>query len=157
MKTLPRFRYPLLAGLALSSVLVVTAQAATATNAPAPAKSQPAATNSVIEIPKSQFTIPTTVADGRDPFFPNSSRLAAKAVTGKAPAAPTVTLVLQGISGTEAKRFALISGRTMVVGEEADIAVDKSRVRVRCLDIREDSVVVDVDGKQQELKLRPGL
>lgn len=157
MKTLPHFRNSLLAGLALSSALVVTAKAAAATNEPAKSKPQPAATNSVIEIPKSEFSIPTTVADGRDPFFPNSSRLVAKAATSKAPAVPVVSLVLQGISGTEAKRFALISGRTMVVGEEADIAVDKARVRVRCLDIREDSVVVDVDGKQQELKLRPGL
>lgn len=113
-----------------------------------------------IEIPTSQFTIPTAIAEGRNPFFPDSI------LTLKVnPIAPTnslgkltpVALVLQGISGTGAKRFALINGRTFEVGEDGDVTVGRSKVHVHCLIIREDGVTIEIEGNRQELKMRPGL
>jgi hypothetical protein len=71
-------------------------------------------------------------------------------------AAP-VALTLKGVSGTEGRRFALINDKTFAAGEEREIAVGNGRVRVHCLDIREDSVTVEVNGSRQELRLRPGL
>lgn len=118
-----------------------------ATNSPA----KPAA----IEIPTSQFAIPTVIADGRDPFFPESTRMIKVPTTNtnstikSAPAA----LVLQGISG----RFALINGRTFEAGEEGDVTAGKSKVHIHCISIREDGVTVEADGTRLELKMRPGL
>ena len=108
-----------------------------------------------IEVAVSKFTIPTSIAEGRDPFFPNSTRLSTTVVStspnGKRPA--PVSLVLQGISG----KFALINGRTLEVNEEADVTTAGGKIRVRCLNINEDVVVIEADGARQELRLRPGL
>lgn len=142
-------------GLALSclpglSVLGAKDQANTATtgtNAPA------------IVIPKSNFIIPSSVTQGRDPFFPLSSRLVLNATPNNAETVKTapVTLALKGVSGTESKRFALINDKTFESGEEREISVGASKVRVHCIQIREDSVTVEVNGTRQELRLRPGL
>jgi len=121
----------------------------------------PPASNALaaIEIPKSDFIIPTSTAQGRDPFFPLSRRLVVDASpkVGKTPSVAPVTLILQGISGSDAKRFALISGRTFVAGEEREIPSGNSRIQVHCLEIREDSVKIQVNGAPMELKLRPGI
>jgi type II secretory pathway component PulC len=69
----------------------------------------------------------------------------------------SVSYALQGISGTATKRFAIINGRTFEVDEEAEIAVGNSRVRIRCLEIRADSVLIESSGEKRELKLRRGL
>ncbi len=126
-----------------------------ATNAPA----KPAP----IEIPTSQFIIPSTATEGRNPFFPDSlvlPKAIANANTNTAATkAPAATLDLKGISGAGNKRFALINGRTFEVGEEADVGVagGRSKVRVQCISIGEDSVTVEVDGVRRALRLRPGL
>jgi hypothetical protein len=126
----------------------VVTSASSTTNAPT--KTAP------IEIPTSNFIIPTSVADGRNPFFPDSLAAAkASAInTTNTVSAPVVTLDLKGISG----RFALINNRTFEAGEEADVTIGNNRqkVHVHCISIREDSVTVEVDGVRRELKLRPG-
>ena len=109
-----------------------------------------------IVIPVSQFTIPTTAAEGRNPFFPDSiqtRRPNSIADTNTLGTVTSVALVLQGISG----RFALINGRTFEAGEDGDVTVGRSKVHVRCISIREDGVTVEVEGTRRELKLRPGL
>jgi hypothetical protein len=131
-----------------------------ATNPPATPGASKAATNTApadIVIPTSEFIMPASVAEGRDPFFPVSTRSTPVVVnTNTSVKAPTVSLTLQGISGTLERRFALINGRTFEVGEEAEVSAGKSRVHVHCLEIKEDSVTIEVEGKPQELKLRGG-
>lgn len=146
--------------LSLSGTLLLATVAA-ATNTPA---SSPAGTNSAskqvaIEVPASQFVIPTSTSEGRDPFFPDSTRVHASAIinTNPGPKAPSAPLVLQGISVVGPKRFALINGRTFEVNEDADVSVGRAKVHVLCVSIKEDSVVVEVEGSRQELRLRPGL
>jgi hypothetical protein len=112
-----------------------------------------------INIPESVFIIPSNVTQGRDPFFPLSQRLlmnATPANTNNVKVAP-VTLALKGISGTDSKRFALINDKTFIAGEERDVFTGASRVRVHCIEIRENSVTVEVNGTRQEIRLRPGL
>lgn len=143
----------------LVGVAFVTSSGA-ATNPPAASGASKSITNTApaaIVIPTSEFTIPASVAEGRDPFFPVSTRMAAVPVnTNSAAKVPVVSLTLQGVSGTPERRFALINGRTFEVGEEAEVSAGKSRVHVHCLDIKEDSVTVEVEGKPQDLKLRGG-
>jgi len=147
-------------GLLLFAAWAVTAEEETNPAANTMPSSTATNTNLArVEIPESEFVVPTSPIQGRDPFFPLSRRVMVEFAndTAKPVKAAPVALTLQGISGTESKRYALISGRTLVVGEEAEIVVGAGRARVRCINIKEDSVTIEVDGNVQELKLRPGL
>lgn len=70
---------------------------------------------------------------------------------GGAPAAPPqryTELVLKNISGTKKRRFALLNNQTIAAGETARVQLGDSEVSVRCLEIRDQSVVVTVDGQE---------
>ena len=49
--------------------------------------------------------------------------------------------------------MALINNATLMVGETAKIKVQDSKVEVFCKEIRDNSVLITVDGKTLELKL----
>lgn len=72
------------------------------------------------------------------------------------PAAPP-RMILMGVSGTPQKRLAIINGHTFAKGEEQEVPSANGRIRVHCLDIKEDSVIIDVNGERQELRMRQGL
>ena len=121
-----------------------------------------AATNAVPtepEPPKSIFVSPSTPQEGKDPFFPESTRLrnspvVAKGATNLPPV--VVELQLKGISGGANRRFAIINNRTFQTGEEGEVPSSVGVVRITCEAIKEDSVRVLVNGRQQILHLRPG-
>jgi hypothetical protein len=106
------------------------------------------------EIPKSVFTVPSSPQEGRDPFFPNSMRLYAMPATGTATnAAPAATtLVLSGIS-QGGHRLAIINNLPFEVGEAKEVLVPGGRAKIRCVEIRADSVLVEVGGEVRELRL----
>ncbi len=62
-------------------------------------------------------------------------------------------LALKAISGSANRRAALINNETFFVGDTAKVRVNDTKVEVTCREIREDSVLVIVDGKSVELKL----
>jgi len=72
---------------------------------------------------------------------------------GPPPPAPD-TLLLKGISGRVGHRFALINNATFEAQQRAKVRVGLTNVSVVCLEIREKSVVVQVNGEKQELFLR---
>jgi hypothetical protein len=126
---------------------------------PAKTKAVTNATPTVVEIPKSVFIIPASPAEGKDPFFPLSTRLyPAPVITPTTTnVAPAIVLVeLKGISGTVDRRLAIINNRTFEVGEEGEVTVPSGRVRVVCKEIKDDSVRVLVNGQERILHLRPG-
>lgn len=97
--------------------------------------------------------MPANPKAGRDPFFPSSMhpyaiKSAAKAVVAE------VTLTLNGITPG---KFVMINGRTFSEGEEGDIKTAAGPRRVRCLKIKEDSAIIEMDGGRRELRLRQGL
>jgi hypothetical protein len=119
-------------------------------------------TASTNTVPKSVFTIPASKKDGCDPFFPTSMRLwggsaPVQSTTTKARATGLDCLVLKGLSGTEGNRLAMINGRTMARGEDAEINTDCGRLLVHCVDITSNSAVIEVSGDRRELKLRSDL
>jgi hypothetical protein len=63
------------------------------------------------------------------------------------------TLMLKGISGAASRRFALINDTTLLKNEEGKVRVGSSNVLVRCLDIREKSVLIQVRGTGQPTEL----
>jgi hypothetical protein len=114
-----------------------------------------AVTNS---IPQSIFVVPKNAEEGRDPFFPTSDRLW-RVTTVKLPPrpnTPAVSLVLNGLSGTADHRLAMINGRTFAEGESNEVTTAGTRVLIRCIEIKESSVVIEVGGARRELSLRSG-
>jgi thioredoxin-related protein len=74
------------------------------------------------------------------------------------PIAPTAQnryseLALKAVSGAKDRRIALINNATFEVGEKAMVKVQNDRIEVTCKEIRDDSVLVLVDGKSVELKM----
>lgn len=162
LSPMPRRKPLLLAALALCLALPSFAAQTTKTNSPA--SPTPAPTNTLpaqLEIPKSVFIIPATPEEGKDPFFPLSMRPFTTTVvrTNLQPTvavAVTVDLKLNGISGTAARRLAIINNRTFEANEEGVVSTTSGPVRIRCLEIKDDSVLVQVGGEQRVLRLRPG-
>jgi len=69
------------------------------------------------------------------------------------PTAVPDTLMLKGISGTVNRRFILINDRTLMKNEMGRVRVGTSNVVVRCLDIKDRSAVIEVQGTEAPLEL----
>jgi len=162
----PRSLLPFAQALALAAALLAVACAARAaqTHTNAPDVPAPAPTNAlppVPEIPQSVFIIPATPKQGKDPFFPRSMRIYDSMVV-KSNALPTlaavvtVDLKLNGISGTAEHRLAIINNRTFGANEEGAVSTAMGPVRIRCLEVRTDSVLVQIGAEQRVLRLRAG-
>lgn len=65
-------------------------------------------------------------------------------------------LILNDISGPDDHRLAIINGHTFEASEEALVKINGQKIRIKCLEIRKDSVLIDAEGaeKQIELKLK---
>ena len=72
-----------------------------------------------------------------------------------APPAPE-TLALKGILWSKTRPLALINNHTFAANEEGKVRLGQSNVLIRCVAIREDSVVVQIvgSGGQQTLRLK---
>jgi hypothetical protein len=95
---------------------------------------------------------------GKDPFYPNSHRRdpAPPPNLQAAKAPPAALLVLKGIVGSANRRLAVINNATLETGEESPVRVPDGRVRVRCLEIGEDYVLIRVEGEAQPKRLELG-
>ena len=109
---------------------------------------QPAAPEVVL---RSVFVIPTNSKDGRDPFFPNSTRSFETVSAVRPNAGDVSSLVLKGISGLPNHRLVIINNHTLGVGDEADLVTPQGRIHIRCVEIKARSVVIESGGQRQEL------
>ncbi len=67
-------------------------------------------------------------------------------------------LILKGISGAKNHRLAMITNKTFSPGESAVLTIGNGQVKLKCLEVREDSVLVSLDGgEQKELRMGGGL
>lgn len=103
-------------------------------------------------------------AFGRDPFFPNSSRRPLATTTNMVvdiivPPAPTVPddIFLKGVNILKDRRLAIVNNYTVAQGEEFELKLKGKTYRVRCVEVKDRSAVIRVDGVNKELPLRPGL
>jgi hypothetical protein len=134
--------------------------AAKQTNATARPSITSSAMPAATEIPRSVFVLPRNPSEGRDPFFPHTSRLSGaratetKTVTNKPPA--VIELALKGISGTRDRPLAIINTTTFGVGDENDVITGTRRVRVHCVGINVDTgtVIVQIGNERRELRLK---
>lgn len=109
---------------------------------------------------KSIFVQPKAPEEGKDPFFPRSrypyvgrTPIMPPPTNAPAPVVVAVDLKLKAISGLPEHRLALINNHTFEAGEEGEVITDKGRMRIRCLEISQDSAVVQVGSERRELRL----
>jgi hypothetical protein len=141
---------------AMAALSVATVNSAPAAKTPE-AKAPAAAAEAEVQIPKSVFAIPNTAGVARDPFYPSRIIQAevSKPTTNAAPRVASLScLVLKGLSGTPASPLAMVNGRTMARGEDAEIVTECGRLLVHCVDITTNSAIVEVGGERRELRLR---
>jgi len=129
------------AGLCVALVTVFPVAAAPTT--------KPAAPEVVV---RSVFVMPTNPNEGRDPFFPNSSRPYETAMAGKPHIGDVSSLVLKGVSGPPDARLAIINNHTFGIGDEQDLVTSQGRIHIRCIEIKTNSVVIESAGQRHELK-----
>ena len=91
---------------------------------------------------------------GKDPFFPGSVRRAPKVPHPSESVDPrnpplTVKFILSG----QHRRLAQINNRCFEPGEQAEVLVGGQKVKVRCLEIREKSVLLTVEGDNQSKEI----
>ena len=109
---------------------------------------QPAAPEVVLH---SVFVVPTNPKDGRDPFFPNSTRLYETISAAQPHIGDVSSLILKGISGPPDRRLAIINNHTFGVGDEANLVTPQGPIHIRCLEIKASSVVIESGGQRHEL------
>jgi protein disulfide-isomerase len=97
--------------------------------------------------------VPTKAPARKPADAPGSRKATALAQTNGA------ALTLYKISGTKRHRQALINNQTVSVGQTATVRLAQGAVTLRCLEIRERSVIVTVNGAgdKRELKLAEGI
>ena len=118
-------------------------------------ETQPAATNAPPTIPQSVFVTPVNPEEGRDPFFPKSIRLFAAQVPkdSRGPAVGAKDIVLNGILLREGRRLAVINNRAFGEGDALEVTTPKGRILVRCVEIKDESVMIEAGGVRRELRL----
>jgi hypothetical protein len=132
-------------------------------SAPNPAESVPS--NLTNDRPKSVFS--STGKDAHDPFFPGSLRFQEKIASALGVASATnnapidvVALLSEGFQGifrTEFDRLALVNNTIIEPGKNAEILVGPSgnqqRVKVHCLEITHNAIVITVPGRTEPVVL----
>jgi hypothetical protein len=147
--------------------IAIFALSTTTSTLPAASTNEPAAPESFVvqppfvapAVPQSAFVIPKKQAEGRDPFYPKSTRpyVGDLATTKPVVTAPVAELLLRGISGTDENPLAIINTTTFGVGDELDVTTKAGKMRIRCIEINKavGTVSVQVGGERQQLRLTP--
>jgi len=109
---------------------------------PAPAKPVPA---------HSVFVMPTNPREGRDPFFPESTRPYEEAQ----PKNPTsfAALAVKGISYEHGRAMVIINNHTFAVGDEGEVLTTGGRAHLRLVEIRKTAAVIEINGSRRELTI----
>jgi hypothetical protein len=100
----------------------------------------------------SVFVQPTSASEGHDPFFPESSRPYESALP-TTHAIEITSLSVKGFSRVLGHEFVIINNHTFGLGDEGDVITTGGRVHIRCLEIRNNSVLIEINGQQHELGL----
>ena len=114
------------------------------------------------EMPQSVFVIPNNPEQGRDPFFPQSTRRYSQSPQAVAPNAPVSPLVVTTLLSLKSivGGLAIINNHSFATGEEGDVLDSNGqRQHIRLLEIKSKtkSVVVKIGGQTVELTLQNGL
>ncbi len=120
-----------------------------------PAKTAPAKTGPV----KSVFVMPASPREGRDPFFPESTRVYERTAAVAAVAAAAAPVKGAEITSLKVKGYSVMNGQAMViinnhafmVNDEGDVLTLAGRVHIRCMEIRPGLAVIQANGQRIDL------
>jgi hypothetical protein len=101
---------------------------------------------------RSMFVMPASIHDGRDPFFPESSRPYEDAVASKRSVDATV-FVIKGLSIVRGRAMVIINNHTFSLGDEGDVMTTSGRVHIKLAEIRPGVAVVEVNGAKREISI----
>ena len=100
----------------------------------------------------SVFILPRSPKEGRDPFFPESTRTM-ELTPAAVHTVEISSLKVPGISGPPGHLLAIINNHTFAVGDEGEVLTPTGRVNLRCLEINPDHVLVLVNGQVHRINL----
>ncbi len=100
--------------------------------------------------PVSTFLLPANPSQGRDPFFPESTRPYANVVEVHH-AGSMASLTVRGFSGYLGDRTVIINNHSFAEGDEGDVNTPTGRVHIRCVTISQNSVIVEADHQRRIL------
>jgi hypothetical protein len=109
-----------------------------------------------LEAQQSVFAYPNSPSEGRDPFFPGSTRVY-DTNPAKLSQGPSLTeLVLKSILGTPPRVFAIINNHTFASGDDEDVTTKSGqRLHIRCVGInpKAGTATVEANGVSEVLRL----
>ena len=124
--------------------------------APLPLFAAPPPEHAKPEIQQSVFVNPTNPSEGRDPFFPGSTRPYNSNPQSQIRGPSLAELSLRSILGTPPHVFAIINNHTFARGDDGDITTKSGqRLHVTCVDINANAgtATVEANGMSEVLHL----
>jgi hypothetical protein len=109
-----------------------------------------------LETLQSVFIYPNNPSEGRDPFFPNSTRVYTSNPENQIRGASLTDLTLKSILGTPPRLFAIINNHTFAVGDDEDVITKVGqRLHIHCVDInaRAGTATVEANGMSEVLHI----
>jgi hypothetical protein len=116
------------------------------------AHSEPAKTAPVTP-PESVFVMPSGPREGRDPFFPESTRPYEDAAPAKPHTVEIASFVIKGLSIENGQSMVIINNHTFAVGDEGDVLTASGRVHLRLLSIHGNAVEIEANGTRREINI----
>jgi hypothetical protein len=101
---------------------------------------------------RSLFIMPANAREGRDPFFPESSRLYEENVAVKH-TIDNSSFSIKGLSIEHGRAMVIINNHTFAPGDEGDVVIPGGRVHLRLIAIRTGVVIIEVNGTRRELNI----
>lgn len=101
---------------------------------------------------KSVFVMPANPHEGRDPFFPESTRPYEDSPGAKHSLAET-SFTVKGISVERGRAMVIINNHTFALGDEGDVLTAAGRVHIRLAEIRPTAVVIEANGTRREINI----
>lgn len=119
------------------------------------AKPGPATNAAPVELPIPQSYFEFSNVGVKDPFFPASPRLAMPVATNSVSTAVGVSAFqLKALTGVGKDRLATINNRTLAAGEEGKVETVNGVVKVQCVEIRDNTVVLRVQNQPDLIEIR---
>lgn len=109
-----------------------------------------------LEARQSVFAYPSNPSEGRDPFYPSSTRVYISNPQNQVRGAALTDLSLKSILGTPPRVFALINNHTFAPGDEGDVILkDGRRLHIHCVDInaKAGTATVEANGLSETMHL----
>ncbi len=119
--------------------------------APMVCNADPAKAAAAKPVPKkSVFVMPSSPKEGRDPFYPESTRVYETTIT-TTHVVEITSLAVKGYSLVNGNPCVIINNHSFMAGDEGDVTVPGGRLHVLCVDIKPSKVLVEVNGQRHTL------